>query len=511
MTTPHSLTTSAPRGVGPEIRTELERQNPSPLAATRRSLSALAEPGVCTAVTGQQVGLFLGPAYSFYKAATAIVAARRQTAAGESTVPIFWLQSEDHDAAEVATCCVLDDDDELAEITLLPEGAPRSSLGERLLGAGARDAIDRLGAALGAAPHADEALALLSRHYVPEASWADAFAGVLLEVFGEDGLLVLDPRAKGISELAASVHHRALDDVARLDEALAEGAAIPREAGEEVGVPPRRGCALSFFHPDGPGGARFRPERIAHGWQLPNGTVMPHAVLLEALSRAPRTFSTSCLLRVVLQQHLLPHTLQIAGPGESRYLRQTPPLLDAFEVSRPRVMLRARMVLVDPRCRRRLQALGIAAEELIDRDALLARLAEKDPGIGGEEARNRLLSTFDRELDALTEELTALDAGLEAAASRTRRHVHKGVEKLGARVTRARMRRDEDRIARIDYLTARLAPRGAPQERVLSFPHFVARYSLAEFKRRVFDTVDAHLESLAAGATPVLHEIEVDA
>ncbi len=52
-------------------------------------------------VTGQQVGLFGGPLFTPFKAATALARAREATAAGRPHVAIFWLATEDHDFAEI--------------------------------------------------------------------------------------------------------------------------------------------------------------------------------------------------------------------------------------------------------------------------------------------------------------------------------------------------------------------------------------------------------------------------
>src|SRR6266699_1197253 len=73
----------------------------TPLNPGNPSLDAIAQPGTVAVVTGQQVGLFSGPAYTVYKALTAIKAARELTARGVAAVPVFWLATEDHDIAEV--------------------------------------------------------------------------------------------------------------------------------------------------------------------------------------------------------------------------------------------------------------------------------------------------------------------------------------------------------------------------------------------------------------------------
>src|SRR5579871_5429047 len=74
----------------------LRQQNPASPA-----LDLLAKPGTVAVVTGQQVGLFSGPAYTIYKALTAVKLAEELSAEGIRAVPIFWLATEDHDFAEV--------------------------------------------------------------------------------------------------------------------------------------------------------------------------------------------------------------------------------------------------------------------------------------------------------------------------------------------------------------------------------------------------------------------------
>jgi len=63
--------------------------------------AARLDDGFCV-VTGQQVGLLLGPAYTTYKLFTVINAARVLSAElGVDVVPVFWVESEDHDFDEV--------------------------------------------------------------------------------------------------------------------------------------------------------------------------------------------------------------------------------------------------------------------------------------------------------------------------------------------------------------------------------------------------------------------------
>src|SRR3984893_724583 len=68
--------------------------------AAQRNLDKL-EGGAVAIVSGQQVGLFGGPAYAFYKALSAIRIAEEVSEAGIPAVPVFWMATEDHDLDEV--------------------------------------------------------------------------------------------------------------------------------------------------------------------------------------------------------------------------------------------------------------------------------------------------------------------------------------------------------------------------------------------------------------------------
>src|SRR5262249_2285223 len=94
------------RPLGPGLATALEAQNAVYEKSPARDAHLRAvRSGACAVVTGQQTGLFLGPLYTLYKAASAIRLARWLGERWNApVVPVFWLQTEDHDAAEIAVC-----------------------------------------------------------------------------------------------------------------------------------------------------------------------------------------------------------------------------------------------------------------------------------------------------------------------------------------------------------------------------------------------------------------------
>jgi uncharacterized protein YllA (UPF0747 family) len=136
----------------------LSEQNPDSAAA----LAKLALPGAKAVVTGQQVGLFSGPAYTIFKALTAVKLAAHLDAQGIAAVPVFWLASEDHDLAEVDHAWMFNQACVPAKISYTNAVASGGPVGEVKL---TNVPLPELKQALDGLPFADEVVARLEAAY----------------------------------------------------------------------------------------------------------------------------------------------------------------------------------------------------------------------------------------------------------------------------------------------------------------------------------------------------------
>lgn len=468
------------RAPDPELLEELRRQSAtfSASPARDRNLERLAQPGTTVVVTGQQVGLFGGPLYTLHKAATSIVRARQVEAwTGRPVVPVFWLQTEDHDYAEIAQVTVLAPAGRFT-VALPPDPEPsRVSVAHRALPSEVMSALSDLELALSPLPHAAEVLALLGAHYVPGRSLGAAFAGLIAEIFKDEGLVVLDPRVPVIARLAAPVLERALHGHEALAQDLAVRAAAIVEAGCDEQIRTRRGASLVFFHPIERGGARYRLVRQGGDWETPAGPVAGTAIM-DLLGQDPLRFSTSALLRPLVQDTLLPTCAYVGGPAEVSYFAQLAPLYARLGVPMPLIAPRARLRLLDGSTRSLLRKLGLEASDVTaPRDALASRRVAARPEGAPTAAllRERLILPLERELDALA----ALDLpALGDAIRRTRESCAHALGKLADRAERAAVGEDEVTRNRLDKVTNALCPDDVPQERAYGFAALGAHVGL---------------------------------
>jgi bacillithiol biosynthesis cysteine-adding enzyme BshC len=476
----------AVRPLAADIADTLVAQNarlaPSP---ARDAHVAALRAGAAAVVTGQQMGLFLGPLFTLYKAATAIRLARTLGAeSGRPVVPVFWLQTEDHDLAEIAVCHVPCDAGPRA-LTLPASPDDRVSIAHRLLPAEVRACLAVLEAELGRLPHATPHLERLTRHYQPGRAWSDAFAHVLAELFTPEGLVLLDPRDPTIAAAAAPLHRRALAGAATIADALLARSRDLERAGFVPTVHVRPGAPLSFFHPDGAEGPRYRLTPAGDGYALVGRA--GHYTLDALLAAAPLQFSSSALLRPIVQDSLLPTAAYVGGPAEVAYFAQLAPLYAAYDLAMPLVVPRARLRIVEKGTARTLARLRLTPEDACSPDAerlAAARHADASALAG------RVLAPFADALDALRAEVEPALPGVDTAFDKTRGTVESAVHRLTAKIEKARLHADEDAVAAVRRVRQMLWPHDQPQERIYGLAYFAARHGERTFLERVLDAAD---------------------
>jgi bacillithiol biosynthesis cysteine-adding enzyme BshC len=481
---------SAARGratIAPQVLATLEAQNAKwgPSARRDASVDALRR-GAVVVVTGQQVGLGLGPLYTIHKAASAVAWARALEREGIAAVPIFWVHAEDHDFDEVRTLrWAASGETREASLPQRPPERARISLAHERVGPGIDEVLAALERDLGGGVEGASFLARFAEWYRPDATLADAFGGLLAELFEPHGLLTFQPRDAAIAPLAAEIHRRVIDDHAILSARSTEHAARLEAAGRRVPVPVRPECALSFFHPDGPEGPRYRLVPRGDTLALSGGPgTLARAELDRRLAETPLDLSSSALLRPVIQDHLLPTAAYVGGPTELAYAAQLEPIYAHLGMTMAPFVRRASFVVTSAEDRSDLASLGIDRGELAAiGEAAIAQRLGRGPLSDELEA---LAAHVDRTLGALRGELEALDPGLGKTAGKTQATIEHALTKLRSRAERAASARHPDRLAALRRVSAALRPGGAPQERVHGLPS-VARLGTARLVSAAID------------------------
>jgi bacillithiol biosynthesis cysteine-adding enzyme BshC len=482
---------AAQKTMDSELLTVLVAQNselpPSP--ARDRHLQLLAQPGTVVVATGQQVGLFLGPLYTLYKAASSIVAARQLTAeTGVACVPLFWMPTEDHDFAEIDHCFVPRRGEGPGQIALTPSEPSHVPIAHRLLPDDVADALAAFADDLAHASHVAEVVALLRHNYVPGMPIARAFAQTLAAIFAAEGLVFFDPHTPDVAPFAAPFHRQCLVQAHDIADEILVRAGCVREAGFEPQVHIRPGAPLSFVAPDAMAGPRYRLEPAKQGvnWLLvghPQRAQVTTAQLLDWLDREPQRFSTSALSRPLLQDTLLPTVAYVGGPGEVAYFAQLAPLYPRFGLPVPLVLLRDRFLLTDLRMQAFLRDRGLVPADLAKpQEDLLQYLAPH----GAPDQRERLAQMLAAlQLDALGRELTALDPNLAKTATRAHDAIADILLKLLNKQARARVQRDHAQVEKLERARNWLMPNGEPQERVYGVAAMMARFGIDDLKQAV--------------------------
>jgi bacillithiol synthase len=465
----------------------LERQNRD-WGASPKTLENIARlrAGAQAVVTGQQVGLFGGPAFSIFKALTAVKLAEEATRGGVDCVPIFWLATEDHDIAEVSEVSIPGPDYVLQKLTAPTEGVPDAPVGTVRLGPGIQDVVEAAAGLLGPSAVSD----FLRESYRPGESFGTAFARLFARVFAEWGVILLDATDPEFHHIAEPIYQRAITQAAELDEAvLVRGKAL-EAAGYHQQVKVTPSSTLLFAVRDG---ARIPVHRRVDAdgtseFLIEKERISP-AELLSRVESSPQNFSGNALLRPVIQDYLLPTLAYAGGSAEVAYFAQAAVVYDALLGRVTPIVPRFSATIVEAKPKMLLERYGLRLPDLFNGpEALREQMASRTLPKELQSAFDHAEASLEESLAQIREGLARLDSTLVDSVTNAAVKMQHQLAQLRSKAARAELRQTEVLTRKADVLSNLLYPNKALQERELAGVYFVARYG-PEFLRDVYEAI----------------------
>jgi bacillithiol biosynthesis cysteine-adding enzyme BshC len=426
------------------------------------SLQKLAQPGTVAVITGQQVGLFSGPAYTIYKAMAAARMAQQLTDRGLPAVPVFWLATEDHDFAEINHAWVFGAAGEPAAVRV---AAPSDLAGKTPPVGGipiAQPPLDELRAALAGLPFTEEVMAIVEAAYLPGATLGQGFRALLKTLLVKLDLIYLDPLDPAIRTIGAPFIAKALAAAPELKTQLIARNRELADAGYHAQVHLDAKTSLFFLLEKGERAALRRKDS-------------EYASLADRADQV----SPNALLRPVWQDYLLPTVAYVGGPGELAYLAQSEVVYQELLGRMPVVMSRSGFTVLDARSQKLLHRYHLHVPQVMThQDALQERIAHTLIPESLSQSLASATADITRIMDQVTAKLDAFDPTLAKATGKSRAKVLYQLEKIGKKTARETLRRDARATSDAHHLASMLYPHRHPQERFYSILPFLAQHGL---------------------------------
>ena len=462
----------------PEMVRLLAAQNPSPAA---EPAIELLNQGAGAILTGQQVGLFGGPLFSPFKAATAIARARTATAAGHPHAAIFWLASEDHDFAEINQTAFPANRD---LVNLSYASAPESALpaGRIVLDDSITQLVERAAELLGPSAATDA----LAAAYKPGRTFAQAFADFYAAIFAAQRLLIVDASGRDFHRLGAPVLRAALERADELYTALTERSQTLDAAGYHAQVAVAPQSSLLFLIDDKTG-ARVALKRTAptaeepNGLWLADGRTFSTADLLGILESEPERISPAALLRPVFQDFLFSSSAIVGGPAEIAYFAQSGVLYQRILGRQTPPIARFSATLIEPSIAKMLRRHELTLEQMFAEEnaaSLALRLAARTMPAETKQKLAAAGNALDAELDALVGWLQSQDKGLGQSADTAAGKMRYQMNRLRTLAANFQLQRETTLSRHAETIFQALYPGGGLQERIHSAAYYFARYGL---------------------------------
>ena len=457
----------------------------------KANLERLRKGKVSIIITGQQLGLFVSPLYTVYKALTAIKLAEQLNCAlpDQSFVPVFWLEGEDHDFEEINHFNIQEPKGNIRTYTL-HEDENRLPVANRTLPPQITDLINNLRSDLQQTEFSEHLFDRLSEIYQPGSGWLESFRQQMQCIFDGLGLLYFNPTSKRIKELSVSFINKLIDNndsflrsiKEQSDEILQRGYALQVQLQNDysyIYLTDNKKGRQPVFRKDN----KFYLKDAANVWSADQ--------LKTVFSRNPAQYSSTVLARPIWQSWLLPVVSYVAGPAETAYWSQLWPAFEVFGLSMPHLTPRNSITLIESRIKRYLEKYGLSADEIEPdfrqflKNSIFKQQQFNDLKNSFKEI-NKQLNIFQTQINV---ELNKLDPTLKTPFDKTLASAKSTLNNFEKRILKRVDELNSTMSNHLDIIHKNIWPQGKRQERVFSSVYFMNKYG-PDWINTVYEFID---------------------
>ena len=443
---------------------ELENQyaNLEISSLTKENIQSLLIPKTFTVTTGHQLNLFTGPLYFLYKIVSTINLCKqlKKEYPTHNFVPIYWMATEDHDFEEINYFNFNHKKIQWKTESFGPVG--------RLSTDGLQDVLELFEAELSVGENADYLKKLFQKAYLEHANLADATRYLANELFGNEGLVILDADNKALKKEFVPyakeelLHQTSFQKVTDTNSLLKD---------YTIQVNPRE---INLFYIED----NLR-ERIVfeNGVYKINATQLEYSEseILDLLEKNPEKFSPNVILRPLYQEVILPNLCYIGGGGEIAYWLELKANFEVNKVIFPILLLRNSAILSTQKQNNKADKLNLSWNDLFLNQQELFTQKTKEYSkftIDFSEQKNHLKNQFEN-LYKIAEQT---DKSFIGAVKAQEAKQIKGLENLEKRLLKAEKRIHTEDLERIIHLQNELFPNQSLQERKTNFSEFYTEH-----------------------------------
>ncbi len=443
------------------------------------NINRLASGSSFAVITGQQTGIFTGPLYTIYKALTTIKLSRYLSEKYQMDfVPIFWIESNDHDLDEANHIYLLNFESDLTKIEYNPpQYIPDSSMKDVIIDDNFALVIDELERFLPNTDFKSEIFHIIRDSYQPSKSISYGFGRMMSHLLGKYGLILLDPSDQEIKRLMLPIFQKEIENPLRSVEIINDAGRNLKMLGYESQIEKTDDSTCIFIEIDG---ARRKLYYRNNRFEFDHiDMVLTRGELSETLQIAPWRFSPNVALRPIVQDYLLPTAVYVAGPGEIAYFAQLKQLYSYFGVNMPIIYPRASMTIIEGKVQRVMEKNKLEITDLLENyDKLFSRLSREHAPVEIEVLIESSRSSISKIFQSLSSELSCIDPNLANIVESARKKVDLQITILKDKAYQSQRGRDEVTKNQVKRACMNVFPEGKPQERVFNIVQYLTLYGM---------------------------------